>query len=170
VLVAGAIALIMAVFVGAQRWTAARSDTINSIAVLPFDIQSNQPEAASISDGLADSIRNRLSRVSGMKVIPSSITQKFKGQAADFHKLSTQLGVDAVLSGHLAQRGDDLTIDIELDDVRSGSRIWGQQYTRNVADLPMTQNDISKEVSQRLRPRLPVHDQERLESGSTANP
>jgi TolB-like protein len=70
----------------------------------------------------------------------------------------------------LAQRGDDLTIDIELDDVRSGSRIWGQQYTRNVADLPMTQNDISKEVSQRLRPRLPVHDQERLESGSTANP
>ena len=170
VLVAGAIALLIAVFMGARRWAPARSDTINSIAVLPFDMQSNQPEAAFISDGLSDGIRNRLSRVSGMKVIPSSITQKFTGHAADFHKLSTQLGVDAVLVGHMAQRGDDLTIDIELDDVHSGSRIWAQQYRRKVADLPMTQNDISKEVSQRLRPQLPAHDQERLEAGSAANP
>ena len=70
----------------------------------------------------------------------------------------------------MAQRGDDLGISIELDDVRNGKQLWGQQYSRKVADLLMLQNDIAKEVSQRLRSQLSPAEQQKLTLGSTGNP
>lgn len=70
----------------------------------------------------------------------------------------------------MAQRGDDLTIGIELDDVHNGKQLWGQQYTRKVADLLMVENDIAREVSQRLRSQLSAADQQKLTLGSTGNP
>jgi len=78
--------------------------------------------------------------------------------------------VQSVLTGGVAQRGYDLTIGIELDDVRKGKQLWGQQYTRKVADLLMVQNDIAREVSQRLRSQLSAADQQKLTLGSTGNP
>jgi len=68
------------------------------------------------------------------------------------------------------QHGDTLSINIELDDVRSGKQIWGQQYTRQTSDLLLVQEDISKEVSSRLRSNLSVADQQKLALGSTTNP
>ena len=69
-----------------------------------------------------------------------------------------------------AQRGDDLTIGVELDDVRNGKQLWGEQYNRKVADLLAVQNDIAREVSQRLRSQLSAADQQKLTKGSTDNP
>jgi tetratricopeptide (TPR) repeat protein len=84
--------------------------------------------------------------------------------------LATPLGVQTVLSGRIVQRGEDLTIDIELDDVRNGKQLWGQQYMRKVSDLLMVQNDIAKEVSRRLRSQLSAEDRRKLTLGSTSNP
>jgi serine/threonine protein kinase len=133
-MIAGAGALtLVGVFLSAQRLYHSDSNAINAIAVLPLAIQSNEPEADYICDGIADSITNRLTRISGLKVIPNTIAQEYRKDAADFPKLVKELGIDAVLSGRVVQRGDDLTINIELDDVRHGRRLWGQQYTRKVA-------------------------------------
>jgi TolB-like protein/Tfp pilus assembly protein PilF len=170
-LAVGGALILVAALLGAQRLAGmAGSSSINAIAVLPLAIQSNEPEADYISDGIADSISNRLTRISGLKVIPNTIAQEYRKDAANFPKLVQELGVDAVLSGRIVQRGDDLTINIELNDTRRGRRLWGQQYTRKLAELLMVQNDISKEVSQRLRSHLSAHDQQRIESGSTSNP
>lgn len=106
----------------------------------------------------------------GIKVIPHSVALHYKGKAADFQKVGDALGVQAVLTDRVAQRGDDLTIDIELDEVHNGKQLWGQQYARKVADLLMVQNDIAREVSRRLRSQLSAADQKKLALGSTGNP
>ena len=72
----------------------------------------------------------------------------------DVQKIGEALGVQSILTGRVAQRGDDLTIGVELDDVRNGTQLWGQQYNRKLADLLAVQNDIAREVSQRLRSQL----------------
>jgi eukaryotic-like serine/threonine-protein kinase len=144
--------------------------TIDSIAVLPLDIRSKDPDADFISDGIAQSINNSLARLPGLKVIPNSVALRYKGKAADFQKIGEDLGVKTVLSGRVLQRGDDLSISIELDDVRNGKQLWGQQYTRTVGDLLMVQNDIAREVSQRLRSQLSAADRQKLTLGSTSNP
>jgi len=166
---AATIAMTAAVALAAFLWSRA-GESIDSIAVLPLEMTSSDPNADYISDGIAMSVGNRLARMRGLKVAPGSATRRYKGKAEDYQKVGSALGVATILTGRVAQRGDDLSIDMELDDVRAGKQIWGQHYTRKVADLLMVQDDIANEVSQRLRVQLSPADQQRMNMGSTANP
>ncbi|MBA3914753.1 MAG: protein kinase [Acidobacteriales bacterium] len=166
-----AVALVVIVAAAAalyKRW--ANAGRIDSIAVLPLEMRSSDPEADYISDGITGSINNSLAKLPSLKVIPNSVALHYKGKSADFQKVGDALGVQAVLTGRVAQRGDDLGISIELDDVRNGKQLWGQQYSRKVADLLLLENDIAKEVSQRLRSQLSPAEQQKLKLGSTGNP
>jgi TolB-like protein/Tfp pilus assembly protein PilF len=143
---------------------------IDSIAVLPLENRSSDPDAEYISDGITESINNSLARLPSLKVTPHSVASHYKGKATDVRKVGDELGVQAVLAGSVAQRGDDLTIDVELDDVRNGKQLWGEQYRRKLADLLAVQNEIAREVSQRLRSQLSAEDEKKLTKGSTENP
>src|ERR1700686_2064983 len=143
---------------------------IDSIAVLPLENRSNDPDADYISDGVTESINNSLARLPSLKVIPHSVASHYKGKATDVQKVGEELRVQSVLTGSVAQRGDSLTIDVELDDVRNGKQLWGEQYNRKLADLLAVQSDIAREVSQRLRSQLSAEDQQKLTRGSTDNP
>jgi serine/threonine protein kinase/tetratricopeptide (TPR) repeat protein len=144
--------------------------SIDSIAVLPLENRSNDPDADYISDGVTESINNSLARLPSLRVIPHSVASHYKGKAMDVQKVGDDLRVQAVLTGDVRQRGDDLTIDVELDDVRNGKQLWGERYNRKLADLLAVQNEIAREVSQRLRSQLSVEDQRKLTKGSTDNP
>jgi eukaryotic-like serine/threonine-protein kinase len=146
-----------------------RTARIDSIAVLPLENRSNDSDADYISDGVTESINNSLARLPDLRVVPHSVVYSYKGKAMDIQKIGEALGVQAVLAGRMVQRGDDLTIGVELDDVRNGTQLWGQQYNRKLADLLAVQNDIAREVSQRLRLQLSAADQEKLTKGSTDN-
>jgi serine/threonine protein kinase/tetratricopeptide (TPR) repeat protein len=143
---------------------------IDSIAVLPLDIRSTDPDADYISDGITETVNNSLARLPGLKVIPHSVALHYKGKALDLQKVGAALNVQAVLTGRVAQRGEDVTIGVELDDVRNGKQLWGQQYTRQLSDLLAMENSIAREVSQRLRSQLSEADQQKLTLGSTSNP
>jgi serine/threonine protein kinase/tetratricopeptide (TPR) repeat protein len=143
---------------------------IDSIAVLPLDIRSNDTDADYISDGITESVNNSLARLPGLKVIPHSVALHYKGKPMDGQKIGGELRVQAVLTGRVAQRGDDLTVNVELDDVRKGRQLWGEQYNRKVADLLAVQSDIAREVSQRLRSQVSAADRQKLAKGSTDNP
>ncbi len=143
---------------------------IESIAVLPFENRSNDPDADYISDGITESINNSLTRLPNLKVIPHSVAFHYKGKAIDAQKVGDELRVNAVLTGRVGQRGDNLTVSVELDDVRNGKQLWGEQYNRKMADLLAVKSDIAREVSQRLRSQLSGEDQQKLTKGSTANP
>jgi eukaryotic-like serine/threonine-protein kinase len=147
-----------------------KAGQVDSIAVLPLENRSNDPDADYISDGITESINNSLARLPSLRVIPHSVASHYRGKAMDMQKVGDELRVQVVLTGSIAQRGDDLTVNVELDDVRNGKQLWGERYNRKLADLLAVQNEIAREVSQLLRSQLSGEDQEKLTKGSTDNP
>jgi len=132
---------------------------IDSIAVLPFQNRSTEPDSEYLSEGLAESLIYRLSQLPNLKVSPTSLVFRYKGQEIDPIKVGKDLGVSAVLSGRITQRGDNLTISAELVDVRYNKLLWGEQYNRKTSELLATQREIAREIVDTLK--LKVSGQER---------
>ena len=125
--------------------------TINSLAVLPFT--NSDPNSEYLSDGITESLIDSLSRVPNLKVKSSSTVFHYKGRETDPKKIGRELGVHALLSGTVSQVGDDLSVSVELIDVRDDSHIWGERYGRKVSEVVALPQQISRDVSQRLRSR-----------------
>ena len=124
---------------------------IDTIAVLPFENRSADSDTEYISDGLAESLIYRLSQLPNVRVTPTSVAFHYKDQQVDVVKAGNELGVSAVLTGRIVQRGDNLTISAELIDVRNSKLIWGEQYDRKMSDLLATQREIAREIADKLR-------------------
>jgi len=125
--------------------------TINSLAVLPFT--NSDPNSEYLSDGITESLIDSLSRVPNLKVKSSSTVFHYKSRETDPKKIGRELGVHALLSGTVSQNGDDLSVSVELIDVRDDSHIWGERYSRKVSEVVALPQQISRDVSQRLRSR-----------------
>ena len=127
---------------------------IQSIAVLPLENRSGSADTDYLSDGLADSLIYRLSQLPNLKVSPTSSVMRYKGKETDVAAVAKALHVDAVMSGRLVQRGDDLSISVQLIDARSNKVIWAEQYERKMSDLLATQRDIAASIAQKLQLKL----------------
>ena len=134
--------------------------TINSLAVLPFT--NTDPNSEYLSDGITESLIDSLSRVPNLKVKSSSTVFHYKGRTNDPEKIGRELGVHALLSGNISQVGDDLSVNVELIDVRDDSHIWGERYSRKVSEVVALPQQISRDVSQRLRSRADNMDHAQL--------
>ena len=127
------------------------SAVIDSLAVLPFVNVSGDPNTEYLSDGMAESLIIGLSQLPHLKVISLSSVLRYKGREIDPQSVGRDLGVRAVLMGRLVQRGDSLSIGAELVDSRDKSHIWGEQYNRKFADVLTVQEELSREISEKLR-------------------
>ena len=143
---------------------------IDSIAVLPFVNQNRDPDTEYLSDGLTESIINSLTQLPSLRVSPRSSVFQYKGKDIDPLKAARDLGVRAVLTGRMLQRGDNLMVSAELLDVRDNKQLWGEQYNRKLADALAVQQEISREISERLRTKLSGEDQRQLTRRDTSNP
>jgi serine/threonine-protein kinase len=159
---AAAIVLILALSLFAFRGERpVESDaTINSLAVLPFT--NSDPATEYLSDGITESLIDSLSRMPNLKVKSSSTVFHYKGRDDDPKKIGRELGVHALLSGTVVQTGDDLSVSVELIDVRDDSHIWGERYGRKVSEIVALPQQISRDVSQRLRSRADNMDHAQL--------
>jgi TolB-like protein/Tfp pilus assembly protein PilF len=137
--------------------------------VLPFVNTSANPSTEYLSDGITESVINNLSQLPSLRVMARSTVFRYKGKEADAQKIGQELGVGAVLTGRLLERGDTLVVQTELMDVSKGTQLWGAQYNRRVADLLAVQEDISREISERLRLRLTGEEQMHLARPPTTN-
>lgn len=144
--------------------------SIDSIAVLPFENRDADPNVDWLSDGVTESIINSLTQVPNLKVIARSSVFRYKGKQTDPMAAGKDLGVHAVLTGRLAQRGDDVVVSVELVDVRDNKQIWGQQYTRKVSDLLTVQRDIAQEITSHLRMKLSPAEHSQLMKNYAVNP
>jgi serine/threonine protein kinase/tetratricopeptide (TPR) repeat protein len=131
---------------------------IESIAVLPFDNKSNDPDTDYLSDGLAESLIYRLSQLPNLKVSPTSSVMRYKGKETDVKAIATALNVNAVMTGRMVKRGDNLTISAELIDARYNKLIWGEQYERKVSELLAMQREIASAITDKLQLRLSGED------------
>jgi len=170
VLAAGRIALAALLVLGA--WFAAlrpRGPAIDSLAVLPFVNTSADPNTDYLSDGITESVINNLSQLPSLRVMARGTVFRYKGKENDPQKVGRDLRVRAVLSGRLAERGNTVVVQAELIDVGNGSRLWGGQYSRKMADVFALQEDLSTEISERLRLRLSGEEKHRLTKRYTEN-
>jgi serine/threonine protein kinase/tetratricopeptide (TPR) repeat protein len=140
-----------------------------SVAVLPFENQNRDPEIDYLSDGITESIIHSLSQLSQLKVMARSTVFQYKGKEVDPRKVGHDLGVGSVLVGRLLQQGDNLTIQTELVNVSDGTELWGQQYKRKVADVFAVQEEIAKEISEKLRLKLSGTERQQLAKRPTGN-
>src|SRR5882672_10209186 len=149
---AALLATIMIVAYFDSRHSAGSDKTgISSIAVLPFANKSDDPNAEYLSDGISESLINSLSQLPGLKVIARSSTFKYKGKDVDPQEVANELGVEAVLTGRVLQRGDGLIINVELVNASDKTQMWGEQYDRKMSDLLAIQREIAHEIVEKLK-------------------
>lgn len=142
---------------------------IDSVAVLPFVNDSNDPNAEYLSDGITESIIRSLSQLPELKVMSRSAVFRFKDRSADPLEVGKRLKVGAVLAGRLVKQGDRLIIKTELIDVSDGSQLWGAEYNNSLSDIFSVQEEIAKKISETLRLRLSGADVEKLGKRYTSN-
>ncbi|MCM3901056.1 MAG: protein kinase, partial [Pyrinomonadaceae bacterium] len=142
---------------------------IKSIAVLPFVNESGNIDLEYLSDGMTESLINSLSRLPQLSVKARSSVFRYKGKQVESLQVAGELSVQAILSGRVVQRGDDLTLYLSLVDARNGNQIWGERYDRRLTGLVSLQSDIARDVSQKLRVRLSSADEEKVAKNYTAN-
>jgi len=166
--------LIVAIVIGGVLWWRSRNVVtdlpINSIAVLPFVNQNRDPDTEYLSDGLTESLINSLAQLPNLRVSPRGAVFQYKGKDTDPTSAGNALGVRAVLTGRLMQRGDSLMVSAELVDVGNNKQIWGEQYNRRVSDALAVQQEISREISERLRTKLTSSEEQRLAKRGTKDP
>jgi eukaryotic-like serine/threonine-protein kinase len=139
-----------------------RSKIVGSLAVLPFENVSRDPENEYLSDGIPGSLINNLATVPRLRVIAQSTVFRYKGQRIDPQAVGRELNVRAVLTGRMMQSGGSLRIGTELVDVATGAQLWGAQFDRKPGDIFVIQDEISNEISGRLRLQLTRAEKKRL--------
>src|SRR5713101_2929954 len=143
--------------------------SVESLAVLPFTANPGQGTDEYLVDGITEGVINDLSQVSALRVMARTTVFRFKGKESAPQQVGATLKVDAVVTGHIVQRGDDLTIQAELVRVSDGTQIWGQQFTRKMKDVSSLQGDIGREIASRLRLQLSDEEKQRMMGPGTQN-
>jgi len=152
-------------------FTRGSQTAINSIAVLPFVNATGDPTYDYLSDGITESLINSFSQLQPkLRVVPRSTVFRYQGQQIDPQEIGRKLGVRAVLTGRITQHGDMVSIQTELSDVDQNSQLWGQQYNRRLSELLAVQEEITSQISEKLRLQLSVEEKQRLAKRQTENP
>ena len=143
---------------------------INSIAVMPFVNDSGNPDVEYLSDGMTETLIRSLSQLPNLNVKARSSVFRYKGKDTDARTIGKELGVQAILNGRVIQRGDQLSLSLELIDAQTENVIWTDQYDRKSSDLVSLQNDIARDVSSKLKTKLSGAYQQKLAKKYTDDP
>ena len=142
---------------------------IDSLAVMPLVNESKDPNMEYLGDGITESIINSLSQLPQLRVMARSTVFRYKDRGVDPQEVGNHLGVRAVLTGRVLNVSDHLIIKVELVHVGDGSQLWGEQYNRNLTDIFTVEEEISKEISEKLRLRLSDEQKKKLSKRHTDN-
>ena len=139
---------------------------LDSLAVLPF---SSDPQTEYLADGITESLINNLSRLSNLRVTARATAFSFKGRDANPRAVGQELNVGTVLTGKVVLRDDALTVQVELVDAASGTQKWGDRYERKLSDIFAVEEEIGRQITDKLRLRLSGEEQRQLAKRYTEN-
>jgi len=146
------------------------SKQITSIAVMPFVNDGANSDIEYLTDGMTETLIKSLTNLSNLDVKPRSAVFRYKGKDTDLQTIAKELNVQAILNGRVAQRGDQLTLSLELVDAQKNSVIWTDQYQRKQSDLVSLQSEIAKDVSTNLKAKLSGAEETKVAKNATADP
>jgi serine/threonine protein kinase len=169
-LAAAVAAMALLAVAGAIYWRTGSSGSIDSIAVLYFANAGGSPDGGYLSDGISETLIDSLSELPKLRVMSRSAVSRYKGKETDPRAVGRELGVRAVLSGRVTERGENLSVSAELVNATDDSHLWGEQYNRKITDALAVQNEIAQQITEKLRLRLTSEQKTRLSKRQTANP
>jgi TolB-like protein/tetratricopeptide (TPR) repeat protein len=147
-----------------------RAPELRSLAVLPFVNEGADAELEYLGDGIADTLIHDLSQLRDVRVMARSTVFRYRGPAVDPLSAGRDLKVDAVLTGRVVPRGDVLTVEVELVEVATGTRLWGERYQGPFARVMRVPEEVAREISSTLELRLTREQQARLGRRETEDP
>ncbi|MFN2511462.1 MAG: protein kinase [Pyrinomonadaceae bacterium] len=142
---------------------------IESIAVMPFVNESGNSDVEYLSDGMTETLINSLSKIPNLSVKARSSVFRYKGKEIDAKTIAAELNVQAILTGRVVQRGDQLTLNLELIDAQTENILWGNRYERKSSQLIALQTEIARDVSNKLTNKLSGAEAAKVEKNHTAN-
>jgi TolB-like protein/Flp pilus assembly protein TadD len=141
-----------------------------SIAVLPFDNLSRDPDNAYFSEGIQDEILTRLAKIGNFKVISRTSTEQFRSKSGNVSEIAKQLGVAHILEGSVQKAGDSVRVNVQLINALTDAHLWGDTYDRKLTDIFAIESEIAKSVAENLKARLNGRAEEVLAARPTENP
>jgi len=171
-LIAAAVAVILLVgtFFSYRYFSIGGSAAINSIAVMPFANESGDPGIEYLSDGMTETLINTLSEIPDVNVKARTLVFQYKGKAISPAQLASELRVQAILTGRVVQRGDQISLSVELIDGKTQNTLWGKKYERTESGLVTLQHELARDVSGRLASKTSGAETTTTEKGGTNDP
>ncbi len=143
--------------------------TGHSIAVLPFENASNDPNMDYLSEGITEALINSLTELKQLRVIARTTAFRYKGQDVDPRRVASDLGVTEVLTGKVRQVQDALSVQVDLVDAATGAQVWGHGYDGKTAELITVKQAIAQQVAEKLKLKLSSDEQRRLVNRDSTN-
>ncbi len=158
------------------RYSAATGQTqssrlpAKSIAVLPFDNLSRDPDNAYFAEGVQDEILTRLAKVADLKVISRTSTQRFKSTPENLPQIARQLGVAHILQGSVQKASDQVRVNVQLINALTDAHLWAETYDRKLTDIFAVESEIAKTVAETLQAKLTGSEKSSIAKTPTVNP
>ena len=157
-------------FTGTPRQSEAATASNKSIAVLPFDNLSRDPDNAFFTEGVQDEILTRLAKVADLKVIARTSTQRFKSAPDDLQQIAKQLGVTNILEGTVQKAGDQVRVNVQLINAMTDAHLWAETYDRKLTDIFAVESEIAKTIAETLQAKLTGSEKSSIAKTPTVNP
>ena len=141
-----------------------------SIAVLPFENRSRDPDNAYFADGIQDEILTRLSKIADLKVISRTSTQHYKSAPENLPEIARQLGVAHILQGSVQKSGDIVRVNVQLIKAANDSHLWADTLDRKLTDILSVESEVAKAIADQLRAKLTGEEERVIAAKPTDNP
>src|SRR5881392_2825027 len=166
------LAAIVAAFVLVSKKSTKSASIISekSIAVLPFENRSRDPDNAYFADGIQDEILTRLSKVAYLKVISRTSTQHYKSAPENLREIARQLGVAHILEGSVQKSGDIVRVNVQLIKAANDSQLWADTFDRKLTDILSVESEVAKAIASQLRAKLTGEEEQVIAAKPTDNP
>ena len=141
-----------------------------SIAVLPFENRSRDPDNAYFADGIQDEILTRLSKIADLKVISRTSTQHYKSAPENLPEIARQLGVAHIVEGSVQKSGDSVRVNVQLIKAANDSHLWADSFDRKLTDIFSVESEVAKAIADQLRAKLTGQEEQVITAKPTDNP
>jgi TolB-like protein/Tfp pilus assembly protein PilF len=141
-----------------------------SVAVLPFQNLSSDPDNAYFADGIQEEVLTRLAKIGDLKVISRTSTQGYQSESGNLAEIANQLGVANILEGSVQKAGNQVRVNVHLVNVQTGSQLWAETYDRKLSDIFSVETEIAKGIAESLQAKLTGREEQALAAKPTNNP
>jgi TolB-like protein len=152
------------------RHSTASSAPEKSIAVLPFENLSRDPDNSYFADGIQDEILTRLAKIADLKVISRTSTQRYQSKPANLSLVARQLGAANILEGSVQKVADQVRVNVQLINAQTDSHMWAETYDRKLSDILGVESEVAKGIAESLQAKLTGHEEQALAAKPTNNP